>query len=967
MMKKIITILLMVMLIGMATAAPSANAGSDTSVTLGNSVFLSASSSTCSSCSITSYIWNFDDESSDTGQSVSHTYSNAGVYSVTLIVLADDGSSDSDTVQVTVTSADSIAPTISHTAIDIWSKDSALPISAAITDNVGVTSATLYYKKSTDASYTSSSMSASGSSYSATIPSSVFDATTHDVEYYISATDGANTKYSPTSYSTSPNSITITATDSIPPTTSLVSIAADTESAYWDATDDSLTQVVVLGESGMSCRYSTTDTTYSSMPSSNVCTVSGSQATCSIPNLVETDSTSYNYSISCKDASGNEQNSAQNLDVTFGVDYTAPTNQDSVGATQKSSGKILVEWDLPTDSKSGILSQKIYRSTDNSTYSLVSTTTSTATSWMDSSDKTHGETYFYKLKAVDVAGNESALSSYATRNADSVGPSLTVTKVEEDSSSASFYTNDDTNTQVYVNLGETGGTNCSYSGTESGDCRAVSGYTVICDVDTSTDQNYSLEVSCDDAAGNTGTVDLYFERDLVPPNNVTNLDANPTTSTVELSWTHASGNYVSYNIYLDDSLYTSTSAATKTLSGLSSSTNYEVIVKTVDRAGNESSGVEVDFETDAQVVETTSSSGGGGGGGSSGSANITPTPTTPSTPISSSSTNGSISSVGERSFNTVSTKESTATKVFADEVVSAEAYDVESTVVTTDEKVVSPSVLSQLIEQKKTALNNEISIELAKQIQSGLESTALVDIFGVSQEEATKVFDSDPGTETKAAKEVISAAIDKSVAFIEKNSITIASQGRVIKTSTGEDKTEITLKIENLKGNAKEISIVQEIPKELVATASLIKPATPGVTMRIIKDDPIVAFIVEEQVINDTTEIKYVINAAAQEQQIAQIPDPLIIPVEEVVVSETKKIVTNKAEEKKKVTAAATQAAPITAQGDFSFIIVGIVIVVLVMIFVSMMPKGKKEERENPFDHVNDAPPKKRKGKWSSR
>lgn len=53
---------------------------------------------------ITSYSWNFGDNSSSSLQNPSHTYNNSGVYLVTLTVTDDSGNKDSDFINITVTS-----------------------------------------------------------------------------------------------------------------------------------------------------------------------------------------------------------------------------------------------------------------------------------------------------------------------------------------------------------------------------------------------------------------------------------------------------------------------------------------------------------------------------------------------------------------------------------------------------------------------------------------------------------------------------------------------------------------------------------------------------------------------------------------------------------------------------------------------------------------------------------------------
>ncbi|MEE9116830.1 MAG: hypothetical protein V3U09_08040, partial [Thermoplasmata archaeon] len=105
-------------------------------------------------------------------------------------------------------SADVTPPTISHTAVKESTVDESVEITATITDDVGVESATLYYRKTGDTTFTSVTMDKSDDTYTATIPASAM--TADGVEYYISATDGFNTATFPaTNPTTSPQGITV--------------------------------------------------------------------------------------------------------------------------------------------------------------------------------------------------------------------------------------------------------------------------------------------------------------------------------------------------------------------------------------------------------------------------------------------------------------------------------------------------------------------------------------------------------------------------------------------------------------------------------------------------------------------------------------------------------------------------------------------------------------------------------------
>ncbi|MFQ6061101.1 MAG: hypothetical protein ACE5KV_07410 [Thermoplasmata archaeon] len=135
----------------------------------------------------------------------------ASVGTVSYFIWANDTFNNTNRTPVyEITITDTEAPEITHTPVTEATAGEPVEISAAITDNVGVDSATLYYRKKGETDYTSLGMTKSDDTYSATIPGS--EVTTEGVEYYISATDGVNTAtYPATSPDTSPREITVTA------------------------------------------------------------------------------------------------------------------------------------------------------------------------------------------------------------------------------------------------------------------------------------------------------------------------------------------------------------------------------------------------------------------------------------------------------------------------------------------------------------------------------------------------------------------------------------------------------------------------------------------------------------------------------------------------------------------------------------------------------------------------------------
>ncbi len=105
-------------------------------------------------------------------------------------------------------------------------------------------------------------------------------------------------------------------TDSTPPTTSIASIDGYTTFPYFDFDGDNQSVIVVNGESGMACRWYTTDSAYD-VTSGTACSISGTQATCTItPVNVSNNNTAH---VSCADSLGNGQSASQNLDANWTV------------------------------------------------------------------------------------------------------------------------------------------------------------------------------------------------------------------------------------------------------------------------------------------------------------------------------------------------------------------------------------------------------------------------------------------------------------------------------------------------------------------------------------------------------------------------------------------------------------------------------------------------------------------------
>jgi hypothetical protein len=108
-----------------------------------------------------------------------------------------------------LTIQDITPPIISHTPIINGTAGKAITISSTITDNIGVTGATLFYRIKGSSAWTDIPMTQNGSVFSAIIPAS--DVTTEGIEYYIMATDSIfNTTHPDINPQTNPHEITVT-------------------------------------------------------------------------------------------------------------------------------------------------------------------------------------------------------------------------------------------------------------------------------------------------------------------------------------------------------------------------------------------------------------------------------------------------------------------------------------------------------------------------------------------------------------------------------------------------------------------------------------------------------------------------------------------------------------------------------------------------------------------------------------
>ncbi len=118
--------------------------------------------------------------------------------------------------------------------------------------------------------------------------------------------------------------------------------------------------------------------------------------------------TTYTYTVSARDAAGNESTQSQSASATTASvqpDTQAPTTPANLTASTVSSTQIDLAWSASSDN-TGVSDYRIYR---NGTY----LTTTTTTSYSDAG-LTESTTYAYTVSARDAAGNESSQSQAAS-------------------------------------------------------------------------------------------------------------------------------------------------------------------------------------------------------------------------------------------------------------------------------------------------------------------------------------------------------------------------------------------------------------------------------------------------------------------------------------------------------------------------------------------------------------------------
>jgi hypothetical protein len=336
--------------------------------------------------------------------------------------------------------------------------------------------------------------------------------------------------------------------------------------------------------------------TVNATPSSSNCTFTAGGVTSLSAGAYATQPGDNTLYVVAKDEAGNI-NYATAASTTFTANTAAPgipQNIDVADISVKttSNWKLALSWEPPTQVGAGVASYKVYRSTDNSSFSQVASTA--GTSYVDSG--LTQQTYYYKVKACDSANNCGALTSSVSKfptgkftSAATLLKDPQISNLSTKKASVSWVT--DRSSDSKVAFGTRPGT---YSSDEIANSDQVTSHTINL-VNLSPGTTYYMVTKWTDEDGNTGTSNEVSFTTLPAPaiSNVTTSGVNISNATINFTSTSADSVKIYYGKSKDFGatrvLNTSITESTYStqLVGLDDGTTYYYRVNPFDADGNE--------------------------------------------------------------------------------------------------------------------------------------------------------------------------------------------------------------------------------------------------------------------------------------------------------------------------------------------------------------------------------------------
>jgi len=479
------------------------------------------------------------------GNNTSPSYSVTGLspstaYTMTVKARDAAGNTSSASIQVTTLSSDTTAPSV-PTGLNATSRAAtSFTLNwTASTDNVGVTGYTIYKNGTSIGTSATTSFAVTGltvnTAYSMTV----------------SAKDAAGNNSAPSS------ALSVSTDLTAPSVPTGLSASARTASSFtlnWNSSTDN------IAVSGYTIYKNGTSI--------------GTSPTSSFSVTGLTANTAYSMTVSAQDSAGNS--SAQSAAFSASTDITAPSAPTGLAYNSLTTTSFQLTWAASTDNV-GVVAYDVYKGG--------AFVASTATLSMNITGLTASTGYSMTVKSRDGAGNVTASSplSVTTLAADTTAPSVPTGLNATSRTTSSFTLNWAASTD---NVGVTGYTiykNGASIGTSSTTSFSVTGLTV--------NTAYSMTVSAKDAAGNNSapSAALSVSTDINAPSPPTALAASGlTTNSFLLTWTASTDNVgvVAYDVYANGASLGYVAGTSMSITGLSPSTTYTMVVNARDAAGN---------------------------------------------------------------------------------------------------------------------------------------------------------------------------------------------------------------------------------------------------------------------------------------------------------------------------------------------------------------------------------------------
>ncbi len=349
--------------------------------------------------------------------------------------------------------------------------------------------------------------------------------------------------------------------------------------------------------------------TVNTLPSASTCTFTSAGATSlsAGPFATQTGLNTFYVAAKNADASGGAINYGAYASVAFTANTSAPglpLNMDISDASIKSSSawKLTTSWSAPSDTGSGIENYQLYRSTDDSTYTKIATTTGSA--YVDTG--LSQITYYYKVRACDSVNNCGEFSTavsmeptgkYTSAAGLASGPAVTAITTKK----ATISWSTDRESDSKVSYGTAAG---SYLSEEPSNSSQVTDH-IINLTNLSPGTTYYFKSKWTDEDGNTGasteksfttepspTVKDVLAKTISISSAIIDFTTNGATS-VKIYY----GETTAFGGVKTISTATSESKYTAELDDLKDGTKYYYKINTLDTESNEYEGTILNFST----------------------------------------------------------------------------------------------------------------------------------------------------------------------------------------------------------------------------------------------------------------------------------------------------------------------------------------------------------------------------------